>query len=187
MSSSNLKNVAIFVGLVAIGFSTRMVPYVTSFQSWNLNAVAAVALFAGFYFRNPVVALAAAALPMLLGDAALVRYHSLEMVANYVGLLLPVFIGPLLRRRFNAISVGAASIGSSVLFFFISNTAYWWANKAHTTAELLQAYAAAVPFYRGTLAGNLLFSAILFGTYALAWHRGWLAEEETAASSVASS
>jgi len=182
VNSQNGKNVVIFLGLVALGFATRMIPYVTSVQSWNLNAVMAIALFAGFYFRNPIVALAAAALPMLLGDAAIVRYHSLEMVANYLGLLLPVFIGPLLRRRFSATSVGTSTIGASLIFFIVSNTAFWWANKPHTSAELLLAYSAGVPFFRGTLAGNIVFSAMLFGAYAIALHRGWLTKEQPVAS-----
>jgi hypothetical protein len=181
VNSQIVKNVIIFLGLIALGFATRMVPYVTSFQSWNLNAVMAIALFAGFYFRSPIVALAAAAFPMLLGDLAIVRYHSLEMVANYVGLLLPVFIGPILRQRLSVTSVGTSTIGASLIFFFVSNTAFWWANKAHTSAELLLAYSAGIPFFRGTLAGNVVFSAMLFGTYAIALQRGWLTEEQQAA------
>jgi hypothetical protein len=185
VSSANLKNVAIFVGLVALGLSTRFVPYVTTLESWNLNAVAAVALFAGFYFRNPVVALTAAALPMLLGDAVLSPYHSLEMVANYVGLLLPVLVGPVLRRRLNVTSVAAASLGSSAFFFLLSNAAYWWANLPHTWAALLKAYADGLPFYKGTIAGNLIFTLVLFGTYAIALQRGWLEDKEAQAAPVA--
>ena len=186
VNTRNWKDVSVFAALIALGVATRLVPYATSLGSWNFNAVGAIALFAGFYFRNYLVALAATALPMLVGDTVISycefggsqvgRYPFAEMAGNYLFLLAPVFLGPWLRAKFGAISVGAAAIGSAVFFFLGSNFVYWLCNEQHTTSAFVASYIQAAPFFRGTIVGNLLFSAVLFGTYAIAANQGWITE-----------
>jgi hypothetical protein len=44
----------------------------------------------------------------------------------------------------------------------------------HTAAGLLQCYAAALPFFRYTLAGDMFFAVVLFGGYTWAWSAGML-------------
>ena len=180
MNSRIRKDVIVFFALIILGVSTRMIPYVTSLQTWNLNAVTAIALFAGFYFRNPIIALCVPVLTMLFGDMLIVPYHYGEMTVGYVALLAPVLVGPLLRKRFSVVSVGLSALGASVVFFIISNAAYWWFNMPHTSAGFVQAYLNAMPFFRGTLVGNLAFTGLLFGTYAIAAQRGWLGEQVAA-------
>ena len=62
------------------------------------------------------------------------------------------------------------SLGASVWFFLATNFAHWvfYDMYAKTAAGLLQCYAAALPFFRYTLAGDLGFACLLFGGYALA-------------------
>jgi hypothetical protein len=185
VNSQFWKDVMVFVALVALGVATRMVPYYTSLESWNLNAVAAIALFGGFYFRNLLVAFAAAALPMIVGDAIIQKYDVRMMAVIYVALLLPVLLGPWLREKLGPVRIGLGSLAAAILFFVVSNGAYWWCYHSHTFAELTKTYTEAVPFFRGTLLGNLAFSALLFGLYALAANRGWIVvakpQAETAA------
>ena len=186
MNSRIWKDVSVFAALVTLGVATRLVPYATSLGSWNFNAIGAIALFAGFYFRNYVVALAAAGLPMLVGDAIIGycnyggtqvgQYPIQELAANYVFLLAPVFLGPWLRTRFHALSIGAAAIGSAVFFFIGSNFVYWLCNEPLTTSALVASFVKAVPFFRGTFIGNLLFAALFFGTYALVSGRAAVTE-----------
>ena len=188
MSAVNVRNWKagfVFVGLVALGLATRFVPYLTPLESWNLNAVTAIALFAGFYFRNPVVAFAAPALTLLLGDTLLKTYDLRMMAVVYAAQLLPVLFGPWLRAKLGVVRVGGSALAASVVFFFASNTAYWWCYMPHSSGNLMKAFVDGVWFYRGTLLGNLGFTAALFGTYALALNAGWLTTEKPQAKAVA--
>ena len=170
-----LRDVSIFLAMVALGVATRLVPVYTSLDTWNLNAILAIALFAGFYYQNRFVAFAPAAIAMLVGDLIIQRYDLRMMAVVYTALLIPVLLGPWLRKRLNPLNVGVGSLGAAVAFFIVSNGAYWWFYQSHTWSGLAAAYTQAVPFFRGTLAGTLVFSALLFGLYALATSRGWVA------------
>lgn len=176
MNTQIWKDALVFLALVTLGVVTRLIPYYTPVESWNLNAVAAIAVFSGFYFRNWMVALVAAALPMLVGDAIIQKYDMRMMALIHASQLLPVFLGPWLREKLGLARIGIAALAASIVFFVVSNGAYWWCYKAHTTAELTKAYVDAIPFFRGTLLGNLAFSAVMFGVYAVAVHRGWIAD-----------
>ena len=58
---------------------------------------------------------------------------------------------------------------SSVVFFLVTNFAHWLFMEMYpqTLAGLLTGYAAALPFFKYQLAGDLFWSAMLFGGYAL--------------------
>lgn len=74
-------------------------------------------------------------------------------------------LGMLLGSRISAARVAGASLGVSVTFYVISNFAVWMTYEMYpkTWQGLLACYAAAVPFFRNTVAGDLVFSAVLFG------------------------
>lgn len=167
MNSRIKTDVAVFVGLVALGVGTRLIPVVTSLESWNLNFVWAAALFAGFYFTNRVVAIAVPMLSMLLGDAVAGRYDLRLMAAVYLAILVPVLIGPWVRRRFNVVRVGTGAVATALTFFIVTNFAHWCCLEEHTVDALVLCYVRAVPFGLSTLASTLLGSGILFGAYAI--------------------
>jgi hypothetical protein len=97
-------------------------------------------------------------------------------------LALPVFARDLLRRSFelapgrwdrackSSVGLIGSSLISSVLFFLVTNFAVWTLSKyyASDASGLAACYAAGVPFFRYTLAGDLCFSFLLFGAYAVA-------------------
>jgi len=57
-----------------------------------------------------------------------------------------------------------SALASSVSFFLLSNFAVWAAHDMYPKnfSGLMTCYAMAVPFFRGTLAGDLVFTAVLF-------------------------
>jgi hypothetical protein len=74
-------------------------------------------------------------------------------------------------RKISPSRVFGASLGASVFFFVVTNFAVWvegWLYPA-TTQGLINCYYNALPFFRNTLLGDLVFSAALFGTYALVY------------------
>lgn len=153
----------------------------------NFAPIAAMSLFAGYFFRRWTMAICVPLLAMGLSDVVLGGYAWQMMVVVYGMLALPVAARPLVRRLLRmehgrVVSSLAAlggligcSLGASVLFYLSTNFAWWpWTEMySHDLAGLLQCYAAGLPFFRYTLTGDLFYACLLFGGYALAVQLGW--------------
>lgn len=133
----------------------------------NFTPIAAMALFGGAHFADRRQAFLVPLGVMALSDLV-IGLHQLVPVV-YGSFALIVGIGLWLRTRRTPATIAAAAIASSVVFFLITNFGVWalgsWYPK--TAAGLLAAYVAAVPFFRNTLAGDLFYTAVLFGGFAL--------------------
>ena len=68
-----------------------------------------------------------------------------------------------------ALTIAGAALASSILFFAVTNFGTWATGEIYppTLAGLAACYVAAIPFFQNTLAGDLFFSALLFGGFAL--------------------
>ena len=79
-----------------------------------------------------------------------------------------VLIGWVVSKR-SVFHIAVAAVASSVLFFVITNFGVWFNDGmyARTMDGLAECYSAAVPFFQNTLAGDLVYSALLFGGFAL--------------------
>ena len=75
----------------------------------------------------------------------------------------------LLRRNAGPLRLVGASLAASVSFFVISNFAVWavWQMYPKTPAGLVACYVAALPFFRNSVVGDLVFTAVMFGTPAI--------------------
>ena len=133
----------------------------------NVSPVAAMALFGGAYFSDRRVAFIVPFLALLLSDV-LIGLHD-TMVYVYAGFALTVVIGVWIGQKLNISRIAIAVLVTSGLFFVITNFGAWVTSGLYPmTAEgLLQAYIAAIPFFQNSLLGNLVFTALLFGGYAL--------------------
>ena len=141
----------------------------------NFTPIGALALFGGAYFLRRDAAFAVPLAAMLLSDALLgmTRYGWevwQSQLVVYACFAATVLIGMLLRNRRNIVTVPAAALASSVLFYAVTNFGYWYSETLypHTAEGLLASYVAALPFFRNALAGDLFYSAILFGIFELA-------------------
>lgn len=150
---------AVFVMAAAL---SRVVPH-----SWNMTPVAAIALFAGAQFSDRWAAFLVPLIGMLISDAVLGFYPTLPV--TYLSLALIVLIGRTLRERKSFARVGGAVVASSLLFFVITNFACWLTMPEYTkdVSGFVLCYQRALPFFRGTLMGDMFFSAILFGGFSL--------------------
>ena len=74
-----------------------------------------------------------------------------------------------LREKADWLRVGGASLAGSVSFFVVSNFAVWacWNMYPKTVSGLMTCYAAGIPFFRRGVAGDFLFTAVMFGLPAL--------------------
>jgi hypothetical protein len=87
--------------------------------------------------------------------------------------MLVAALGLLLRRRKTPGSVAGCTLAGSVVFFLVTNFA-WWACYdlyPHTVEGLLLSYWAARPFFGWTLLGDACYAAALFGGFTLAERR----------------
>lgn len=167
--------IILWLGLVTVGAGTRLV-----FADLpNFAPVAALALFAGYFFSRRTVAAFVPLSVMALSDAFLGGYDLRVMAVVYASLTLPVVLGAWLNRRLRMDSVGSAlggaaglvgsSLAGSVFFYLATNFAVWgWFDSyQHTWSGLAHCYVRALPFFRFTLLGDLFFAALLFGGYAV--------------------
>lgn len=172
----------VFVLLVAAGVALRM-----GFQSIpNFAPVAALALFAGYYFRSRWTAIALPVCVMAITDSMIGAYRPAMMAVVYASLAAPVLFRGVLRRRFAMPGTDASkgdgaqqalrstaglvgcSLGASVFFFLTTNFAHWVIFEMYpkTAAGLWNCYVQALPFFKYTLASDLTFACVLFGSYA---------------------
>ena len=148
--------------LILMGISTRLVPH-----PWNATPLAAIALFGGAILPKrtslivPVVIVA-------LSDVLLGLHATIPFTWGSIALIS--LLGWWVRNRPNAGRILLGSIGGSCLFFLITNFGAWLTDPQYvkSLAGLGQAYVAGIPFFRGTLAGDLVYNTALFSAYALA-------------------
>jgi len=147
---------------IALAAAMRLLPHPP-----NFSPIGAMALFGGAYFGRRWLAFLAPLAAMLLSDAV-IGFHS-GMAYVYGSVALVVLIGWALARRVSPFTVAGAAIASSVLFFLVTNFGTWATGELYpqTLAGLAACYVAAIPFFQNTLAGDLFFSAVLFGGFAL--------------------
>jgi hypothetical protein len=80
-----------------------------------------------------------------------------------------VLIGWAIASRKTPLMIGSAAVASSVLFFVLTNFGMWLFSGFYPLSGggLAACFVAAIPFFQNTLAGDLLFTALLFGGFAL--------------------
>ena len=135
---------------------------------FNFTPIAAMALFAGCYLHKKwgiVLPLAA----LFISDYFIGFYDWQVMASVYISVILAFAIGWFLSRRLKWQNVIFASLLSSIIFFVITNFAVWaffnW--YPHNAAGFLNCFVLALPFFRNTLLGDLVYSGVLFGIFEL--------------------
>ena len=133
----------------------------------NFSPIAAMALFSGAYLPKRALAFVAPFAALLLSDAVLGFYAGMNFV--YFSFAVTVLIGWAVASRKTPLMIGGAAIASSALFFVLTNFGMWLFSGFYplTSAGLVACYVAAIPFFQNTLAGDLFFTALLFGGFAL--------------------
>lgn len=156
--------------LVFIAAAARFLPHPP-----NVACIGALGLLAGCYVQGrrayllPMIALG---LSDLVGAALRIPgmgfYSPITMAAVYAGMFASVPIGRWVSRLDGKcskwISVPSASVAASTVFFLISNAgvAFFSGWYPVTAGGILSCYIAAIPFYGFTLAGDLVFTSVMF-------------------------
>jgi hypothetical protein len=75
-------------------------------------------------------------------------------------------LGMTLRQNAGAVRIMASALLGSMVFFLVSNFAVWaaWDMYPRNFAGLMLCYDAGLPFFRRAIAGDVIFTAVLFAT-----------------------
>ena len=154
------------VMMVLTAAASRLVPHPP-----NFTPIGALALFSCAHFSDKRLAFAVPLAALFLGDLAMGLYAG--MIWVYASFVLIGCIGLSLRNRRRAGPIIAATLASSLLFYAVTNFGVWAAGVLYprTAAGFLECYVAAIPFFGNTLLGDGVYSAVLFGGFALAEYR----------------
>jgi len=167
----NLRFGALAIIVLVAAFS-RLLPHIP-----NVTPIAAMALFGGAYFASKRMAFLIPLVAMLISDIALnfilgyefFTWMRLVLYATFAGITV---IGLRLRNNVTAPRTLLAAIVASVVFFLITNFAVWAMGQGIVYpldgSGLIACFSAAVPFFRNTVLGDLVFVTVLFGGFEMA-------------------
>jgi len=161
--------------LVLVAAATRLVPH-----PYNFSPLGAIALFSGALLTRRWLAIvlpitAAFVSDLVINNTLYAEYYdSFVWMAEGSGWMYLIYgliavLGMFVLRTVSLGRVLGGSLGASILFFIASNFICWPGNPfyAQDLGGLMTCYAAGVPFFPGTVASDLVYSAALFGGYAL--------------------
>lgn len=169
----------VIVAMIALAAFTRLLAQGTGF--YNFAPFAAIALFGAAHFNKKWIAAIVPLTATWLSDLYVnnVIYASLYpkfvwispgFYWSYAAYILIAVAGIALFKKVTVGRVATGAVMATAIFFLISNFGCWPGAKSIYTQDfkgLMQCYAAGVPFIKGSLIGNLVYSALLFGGFAL--------------------
>jgi len=153
------------IGLMILGILARLVPH-----PWNATPLTAIALLGTTYLGSRWAVLLPVGI-LMVSDLFLGLHELVPF--TWGSMALTALLGWWVRRQPTPSRIMSASLAGSTLFFLVTNLGVWLFADGGTMylktwAGLWRCYLAAVPFYRSALAGDLMYTAVLFSLYALA-------------------
>ena len=148
-------------GLIVLGVISRLVPH-----PWNATPVMAIALLSGAYLSRRWSILLP--LTIIVLSDLLIGWHN-TIPFTWSAFVFTGVLGWWVRQRPTAWRIIGSSLIGSVLFFIVTNFGVWVVGELYprTAAGFWECYVAAIPFFRGTLLGDLVYVTVFFGTYHL--------------------
>lgn len=164
--------------LIVFAAFTRLFPHYP-----NFTAIGAMAIFGGSVIKDKKMAFLLPLAALILSDICLQMFTSVPGFYGagqffvYGAFMLITLLATFMRKT-SVSNVVLAAFWSGIIFFVISNVGVWALSSfyAKSLSGLMACFAAALPFYKNeffgnfvlnSIYGNLFYSAILFGAYAL--------------------
>jgi hypothetical protein len=140
----------------------------------TFSPIIAIALFSGAVISDKKLSFFMPLLAMFASDIILEifsiapGFYGMEQLGNYAALLFITLLG-FAMKKINVISVVGFSLASSILFYILSNTNTFLFDTFNSYENSFNGYlncmTAGIPFIK--FIPDLVFSVILFGSYAL--------------------
>ncbi|MBP9716368.1 MAG: hypothetical protein KBD51_00305 [Candidatus Levybacteria bacterium] len=178
-----MKDIKNYIGplfIILMAVLIRLFPHPANFAP-----IAAMALFGGTYL-NRKYSLIIVFCTLIVSDYLLLYINPFSpqfinfsklyspqslihasTLAVYGSFLVVALIGIWLRSHKSVKNIIAASLSSSILFFLITNFNFFYATSLYpkNIDGMLQAYVMAIPFFKNTLAGDIFYVALFFGSF----------------------
>lgn len=107
---------------------------------------------------------------LVAADVALTRWvhayvFTWDHYFTFAWYAVMLWFGGLLSGRPSALKLAGGALTASVTFFMVSNFGVWTLGTMYpmTLDGLMACYVAAVPFFRNTVASDLIFTGVFFG------------------------
>lgn len=153
--------VCTWLALVAVSVAGRYYK-----PAYGVTPLAGAAIVAGAVFPNPLVAASVPVAALAVSNIGQPGYGTsiggvVTAAVVYAALAWPVLLGPLARRHRGTLVM--AALASSLVFYLTTNFAVWCFSDTYprTPAGLLACYVAALPFYRWTPLGDVVWTLVL--------------------------
>lgn len=177
MENSSLLKRPLSLGIALFAALLRILPHLP-----NFTPIGGLALYSGGRLRGrfgwavPFVLLFITdmGISFIHGHAF---YHS-TMPFVYLAFGINVLLGRFLIQSDRAPRIFGTALIASIQFFVVTNLGVWLVGGLYplTTEGLTLCFAAALPFFGGTLIGDLVFTGVLFGAHRLISERWFPAE-----------
>lgn len=153
------ENIFVLFGIVLLAVIARIIPHPPNFVP-----IGGLALFSGANFSGKKAYLIPIS-AMLISDLFL-GFHS-TMVFVYMSFLLSILIGKMLKKNSNPGKLVLTSLFLSILFFIITNFGVWLTTNFYSKdwVGLVNCYQMAIPFFKNTIFGDLIYSFSFFYGY----------------------
>ncbi len=167
----------IVISAIVLAALSRLIPH-----PYNFTPIAAVAMFGAAYLDRKVVAILIPILSIYLSNLVIDNFiyeqeSFLWMAPSFVWVAGSLVLISLMSQfTLNKVSAGrvlGSSLAASVIFFLISNFGMWQGSSLYSQdiSGLVLCFEAAIPFFGWTVAGDLVYSTVLFGGFALLQQR----------------
>lgn len=157
----------LFYLLVVFVVVSRLLPH-----PMNFAPIGALGLFSGAYIANKRAWLIPLA-TLFVSDLFIGFYTPVVMLSVYISFAISAAIGRYaLSQKRSILRIGSSAIASATILFVLSNFTLWTTGLYYplTIEGLTLCFVKAIPFYGNTLAGDLFYSVVLFGTYEAVKH-----------------
>jgi len=146
--------------LLVLGILSRFVVH-----AWNFTPVIALALFGGVYLKNKKLAILLP-LALLAVTDFILGFHQM-MFFTWGSIVLIAAMGLWVQKNKSLKTVLGGGLVSAVLFYVVTNFGVWLVSGMYplTLAGLSECFVLAIPFFRSTLLGTLVYGLIFFGAY----------------------
>lgn len=170
---------SVLTALILICAFSRIIPHMP-----NFSPLGAIGLFGAAYFTKKwqafLIPIAATWFSDLFINNIIYGQYYTEFTWFYEGFywqygsyLIITLVSVFILNKINTKRMVLGALTSTAIFFLISNFGCWIGSKTYpqNISGLITCYAAGIPFLKGTLLGDLFYSGILFGTFALAQYK----------------
>ncbi len=165
--------------MILLAALSRLLPHPPNFAP-----IGGMALFGAAYYTRRVWAYVIPIISMWISDLILnnvvyaeyfekfVWFYSGSLF-TYAAFALIVLMGTFTLKKMRVPQLLFSALGASLIFFIVSNFGVWFSGTMYPKdiSGLTACYIAGIPFFKNTLLGDLVYSAILFGAFELSLSR----------------